>query len=624
MAFYGKWIIKWENIRIHHCIPLRILLALNNTFGQNPPDHGEIIICEKGSPEAISSQKFIRLKIPLEHARLPLNKLTQFFCEILIKIEEIKDDIPKFNNAIKTNKNILLIFPYLHTDVRWKSMSVPPGLLFLADSLKKKGHRLKINLSEILNEPSPKFLIEEHKLDEFDWIGFPLYDDLFLPVSKAISNLKKNYGNKIAVGGPMATLSPLAVSSHLSEANLIIRGEAEEIFPEILSLIDHPEENVSNLLNLKGYLYRDENLLISSSFSEINRPDLKNIDISVEEIPEEFLNYGLELNTSRGCPRTCIFCSHVHGKKFRPIPPEKVGRWINNFSEKLKKMNIINLQAFTININDDDILLNLDHFLNVIEEIKKRGFSLWGIQTSINSLIKRNEPDKNLIKILSDKKLYLKENPLLWIGTDVFIESRAKRLNKSIRNQKIIEGLLNHLDREKTLNYHYWILSDMGSDWEEFLSEFIFILKMKLRFKKTFFILPNSPFLIPYPGTEAFERIKNNNLFNRIKILSSFETDGFPEFNHKISAYEIPKSEYLHSLLNPSVKPELRTVSSTFLDRLREENYHSAFQEAIYYLNQEILCLKSTNENKERINLLEELKEKAIYNFSILYKYGNK
>ncbi|MEW6455290.1 MAG: hypothetical protein AB1410_01070 [Acidobacteriota bacterium] len=620
MAFHGKWIIKWEKIRVHHCIPLRILLALNNIFKENLPVHGNIIICEKDSPEVISSQKFIRLKIPLERARLPLNKLTQFVNELSIKTEKIENDIFKTNSPIKTNKNILLIFPYLKTDFRWRSMSAPPGLLFLADSLNKKGHNVKITLSEILYEPYPRFSIEEDTLNNFDWIGFPLYDDLFFPVSKAISHLKRRFKNKIAVGGPMATLSPLAVSSHLQEANLIIRGEAEEAFPEVLSFLDYPEENASNLLNLKGYLYRNENLLISSSFSEINKPNLKNVDISVEEIPEELLNYGLELNTSRGCPRSCIFCSHVHGKKFKPITTEKVGRWIDNFLERLKKMNIVNPQAFTVNINDDDILLNLDHFLNVIEEIKKRGFSLWGIQTSISSLIRRHEPDKKLIEILSDKKLYFKENPLLWIGTDVFIESRAKRLNKSIRNQKIIEGLLNHLDRKKILNYHYWILSDMESDWGEFLQEFHFILKMKLRFKETFFILPNSPFLIPYPGTEAFERIKNNNLFDRIRILWGFETDGFPEFTHKIVAYEIPKSEYLHSLLNPSVKPELRNVSSTFLDHLRGENYHSAFQEAIYYLNHEILFLKSTNENKERIDLLEEIKEKAISDFLALYK----
>jgi len=585
MVFSGRLIIKGKNLEKIHPYPLLLLMEAER-LGFKSQSWIEFLSDERN---------FIEMKdgIPLIHLVPDKEKLEME--KFKREVEESSQFNPYSGEPIIKPTSVLLIFPYSLKDKRWIRMGIPPSLLFLSSSLKSNSHSVKIKKIPIESE----IILEE--IENFSWIGIPLYDELFIPVRKLIRSIKERFRVKIAVGGPMVTLSPLAVSAHLPEANLIVRGEAEETFGKILSLIHDPISNIRELFKIKGFLYRDDKIMISSSFSEIPFPELKFSKMDIDSIPDEELEKGLEINTSRGCPRSCIYCSHVHGKKVREIPLENIREWINFFKEKVETKNIRNPQALTININDDDILLNEKRAEKILKIIYEEGFKIWGIQTSLETI----EEKRGTLDFIFNPEFYFGNQPLLWLGTDSFLPERRRRLGRKPLSKKIIEELIGIFEKKGARNFHYLILSDHKTDWIEFIEEILFICELQ-RSYKYFDIIPTSRFLIPYPYTPSFrtipiERIEKENL----------SIKGYPQFDYPIVKFAKPQNEQILSLLNPSISFEPLISQKDFVNALSTKNFREVINTLYSFLKLSIQKERNGEKRKILINLLEDLERKG-------------
>ncbi|MGQ9617965.1 MAG: B12-binding domain-containing radical SAM protein, partial [Candidatus Aminicenantia bacterium] len=476
-----------------------------------------------------------------------------------------------------------------------KSMGIPPSLLFLANSLKSNFHSVAVEKIPLEEESLPD------EIKNFSWVGIPLYEDLFSDVRKLIYSIKSNFNVKIAVGGPMVTLSPLAIAVHLPEANLILRGEAEESLPELISLLDNPILNLPNLFEIRGFLYRDEKILIFSSFSDIPYPELKNSNLDIYSIPDFELEKGLEINTSRGCPRGCIYCSHVQGRKLRFLPLSNVEKWIKEFKERLDLKGIKSPSAFTVNINDDDLLLDEDRAKEIIKIIKKHDLKIWGIQTSLESIYER----KNILNFLSIKEFYFKNTPLLWLGTDSFLPERRKRLGRKFIDKSDIEGLVKMMDEKGIHNAHYIILSDFDTDWTEFINELFFVFELFRKFD-LFDIIPTSRFMIPYPHTPSFKIIPEDRIEKEILSI-----EGYPEFDYPLVKYAKPKNRYIHALLNPSLFPDIPIERKDLVELIQKRNFREALNLIYSFLKLDFTMEKEKGRKKECGELIEEYEKRA-------------
>lgn len=501
-----------------------------------------------------------------------------------------KQEIPPLPYRKKAEK-VLLLFPMSREESRWKTTGVPPSVLFVAGGLRKAGIKTDFSFLDVETHQ----LLPERRLESYSWIGITLYDELFLPVKKFLREFSRLYPEiKIAVGGPMATLAPHAVASALPEVNLIFRGEADLLFGKLLKTLSYG----GDVFSIKGYLYREKKFYLLSCFHEVNYENLEQVEISFEVIPSEFSGKGLEINLSRGCPRPCLFCSHVHGKYHRQVPASKLSRWLEEFNFILKEKGINHPFARTININDDDILLDEEHFKEIIEVIAAADYRIWGIQTSIISLIERKRVKTELLDFLKEENFYVK-NPLLWIGTDAFSEKRARRLQKPLINEEIVVSLVEELEKRKILNYHYWILSDAETDWGGFVKEFLFIWKLTERFKY-FHLLPNSPFLIPYPYTPSYHRLVENYP-ERLVVAKWVKSC----CDYPIVLHERPESDELYSLLHPNISLNPRIKPGEFLELLRKRDFLSAARLIHLALREEI----ARSEGRERARELKKVKE---------------
>ncbi len=436
-------------------------------------------------------------------------------------------------------------------------------------------------------------------LSGYDWVAITIYDEFFLPIKSFAAQLKRTHpGIRVAAGGPMVTLAAHAVAECLQEANLLVRGEADLLFGQILSSLPYPER----LSRLRGFLLRDKGFTFLADFHHLEVADPSQAFISVDITPPGWERRGLEINTSRGCPRRCLFCSHVHGYTHRTVSPERYGEWLSQFKELLGKRNCTEPTCLTVNINDDDILLDLKHAEAVFQQTAEAGFKIWGVQTSISSLMGRR--GKKAVKIIAEEKIYVRR-PLLWIGTDAFSSQRARRLRKAGVREEAIIHLLEDLEKAGIASYHYWILSDAESDWEDFTEEFLFVWKLKKTFLN-FHVLPNSPFLIPFPYTPSYSRV--SSLFPERLVVKRWLESSPP---YPLVEHEKPASEYLYWLLHPQRCLIPGLAPGSFLSYLWEENFFEAAKVLLAALSAEISSLPSGQRRATLIKIKDSFIQKA-------------
>lgn len=480
--------------------------------------------------------------------------------------------------GIPNINTIGLSYPVLLSDKRWETIHLTSSSLFLGSALTNAHFKVMVN-KQIL----PVTAVDPQLLN-CDLIGFTLFEDLFIQTKGLLSHLKNHYkyNGIIAAGGPLITLTPYKSTFHLPEINLLVRGEAEFVLPELIKAIN--ANDIYKLLEFKGFLFQVPGLIIISDFNEINIPkDFDGFQFNLDFLEKDHFVEGLEINVSRGCKRGCIFCSAVQGKQLRKLPKILVEDLLNQFSDKLDSFNIQSPHARTININDDDILQNPDYAHEIFQLIKKNQFQLWGVQTSMDSFFASSgEIQLNVLDVIHDRSLYVDDNPLVWLGTDTFLQQRGKRLGKKTPGEAQLLRLIEEFENREIRNYHYWISSDHLSDWEEFIREFMFIYQLHTRFNY-FGLIAHSPFLVPYFTTPAYRYLTHSKeLKNRIKyrriLKSNKDLFTFPLVERVESGYR-----HLNHLLNN----EKLNHRPGFFDYLRQKDYVNAFITLYNFLKQE-------------------------------------
>jgi radical SAM superfamily enzyme YgiQ (UPF0313 family) len=143
--------------------------------------------------------------------------------------------------------------------------------------------------------------------EEVDLVGITVMTDLALRAYQ-IADAYRQRGIKVVMGGIHATVLP---SEALQHADAVVIGEAEEVWPKLLSDAASGEIQklycANKITHLKGI--------------PIPRRDLYPKPLSKSYTP---LAFGIE--TARGCPYDCEFCSigSVMGRQYRARPVSEV------------------------------------------------------------------------------------------------------------------------------------------------------------------------------------------------------------------------------------------------------------------------------------------------------------
>ena len=186
------------------------------------------------------------------------------------------------------------------------------------------------------------------------------------------SMLKQLSGAKIIFGGPAVTYNAEAVLKKNPSVDIIIRGEAELTFVELL------KELIKNgsLQNIAGITFRKDDEVIN------NKP--RALITNLDEIPSPYLLGNLEvkekvlIETHRGCFFRCGYCLEYKGGPIREFSVDRTRQEIKYAVERgAKKITLCN-SIFNNSLDRATALCNMLHeFKEYDLEINVDSYAEW-------------------------------------------------------------------------------------------------------------------------------------------------------------------------------------------------------------------------------------------------------
>ncbi|MHA1143995.1 MAG: B12-binding domain-containing radical SAM protein [Candidatus Helarchaeota archaeon] len=199
---------------------------------------------------------------------------------------------------------ILLVNPEFNIGMSRVIKSPPLGVMNIAATVPE--HDVKI--LDLNAQPLSQAQLDR-EISKFDVLGISLMSTTYGSTLEWLKSAKKN-GVTTIVGGFHPTMDPNDVISN-SEIDIIVRGEGEATFPELITELENRGTN--QLQDVKGITYKDNGRVIHTE----KRPIIENMD-SLPFAARDLVNYdqyhylGIPadvIETSRGCPYDCTFCS---------------------------------------------------------------------------------------------------------------------------------------------------------------------------------------------------------------------------------------------------------------------------------------------------------------------------
>ncbi len=205
---------------------------------------------------------------------------------------------------------------------RMPSPVFPLGLACLARGLREKGHRIEVidlcfsqdvevDLKNVLQQFMPDLI--GISLRNLDNLTYPTSISYLKEVEEVIQGCRQSSRSKLVIGGSGYSLAPKELLEHL-DIDYGIVGEGEEI---LLNLVDSLEKKLP--ISPSPYLLIKERplppLVRGAQVSYLSTPDRTLFNT------RRYLEEGgmLNLQTKRGCPFSCIYCTYplLEGKKVR-------------------------------------------------------------------------------------------------------------------------------------------------------------------------------------------------------------------------------------------------------------------------------------------------------------------
>jgi radical SAM superfamily enzyme YgiQ (UPF0313 family) len=243
------------------------------------------------------------------------------------------------------------------------------GLVNLAGNL--QGHEVKV-LDLVLYKPRIRRVLER-VLAEFrpELVGLSAMTfqfDTLLRVARFLRG--RDPALKLAAGGYHASLMAreLAAGDADLPLDFLIRGEGEATFRELVDSLKNPKSDLSRIAGLsyrRGQTWR-------------HNPDRALLDLGTLPLPQRearldqnffFFDQSIDVvETSRGCPYDCKFCSitRMYGRTFRPFPLARI-------LADLKAVRSRGAQA--VFFADDNLTFDIGHFRQLCRAIVDHGLN---------------------------------------------------------------------------------------------------------------------------------------------------------------------------------------------------------------------------------------------------------
>ncbi len=273
-------------------------------------------------------------------------------------------------------------------DGKVRIMAFPPlGIQTLAPVLRQHGHEVILFDTchpEMKKEHIAKEIIPQHP----DVIGLSFLSTTSYKYMKQVAGYLKSAapGIPIIIGGPFATKNAELILRDCNYVDYVGIGEGEEIFPDFLENMSQPEKVKGLVYRMNEKIIRNPDRPMIQDLDQFPYPDRKSLPIEyIESLPLEVpavlsLEKFCTIQTSRGCPFTCIYCDIplLSGGKWRSRSPEHV-------LGEMKELNDAGYRS--IYLTDDHFLQKRKRIQAICEGIIENNFQFtWGCEGRVDSV----------------------------------------------------------------------------------------------------------------------------------------------------------------------------------------------------------------------------------------------
>ncbi|MBI4304234.1 MAG: cobalamin B12-binding domain-containing protein, partial [Chloroflexi bacterium] len=378
-------------------------------------------------------------------------------------------------------QRVLLVNPTHNAE--WRGVTPHIGQAYLAQTLKEKGIEydvLDMNLGYGL-----KHL--HKKIQEFqpDLVGMSLISLEYKRLYNLVSEVKKMDGKvKTVVGGPHVTILRDTVLKECPAADYGVVYEGEGTLTELCRGIAEDK--------IQGLLFRDDGHITYTG----NRPFVTDLDQLPWPRYEKFERgrYVREITiySSRGCPHQCIFCpNRIISPVFRVRSPKHVVDEIEYWYDKGYRQ---------FNFDDDNFNMIRERVFGVCDEIERRGLKKLFLRCSNG--IRADRVDREML-------IRMREVGFHYIAFGV--DAGNNKMLAVVKKGETIEAIESAVSKACELGYDVKLLFVVGTPQEtrEDVEDKVRLSRkhpvQEVHFYNT----------IPYPGTELYDYVKENNLFLR-------------------------------------------------------------------------------------------------------------
>jgi len=345
------------------------------------------------------------------------------------------------------------------------------GLYILGTLAMQRGWDVEIVYEEMQ-------IIDFSRIESSDLVGISTITST-APRAYMIADKIRQMGIPVIMGGPHVSFQ---TEEALGHADFVIRGEGEKALMAFFDSWEGKKDyaSVPNLSFKKnGNIVHNPLVPNTSDLDHLPFPDLKQLNYN----PKRIAGYRtIPIQTSRGCPFDCAFCSvtSMFGKRYR-------FRSTQNIIEELR---LYNEKKNIIFFYDDNFAANPKHTKELLHAMIEENFKFkWSTQVRADVA-----KDLELVKLMQKAGCHT-----LYIGFESVNPKSLKEMKKKQTVEEITQAV-KVLRRHKIHIHGMFVYGFDEDDWKTVKKTVKFAKKTKLT---------SSQFLIltPLPGSEFFNKV---------------------------------------------------------------------------------------------------------------------
>jgi radical SAM superfamily enzyme YgiQ (UPF0313 family) len=354
---------------------------------------------------------------------------------------------------------------------RIKVMAFPPlGIQTLAPILRQRGHRVRM-----FDTCHPRMKTENIALaageEDPDVIALSFLSTTTYPTVKEMAGelKRENPGIPIIVGGAFASMNGANILRDCPDIDLVGEGEGEELLPEYLENLNDPGPVAGLVWRREGEIVQNKPRPLINDLDRYPYPDRASLPVEyIESLPLDIpavlsLDRFCTVQTSRGCPHSCIYCD---------IPSLSKGKWRSRSPEHvLGEMEELDRAGYrSVYFTDDHFLLGRKRISAICNGMIQRNLEVrWGCEGRVDS-------------VAVDQMPFMKRANCnhLAFGVEAGTQKVLDRLRKNQTLEQVEHAVSEAKHHGIQRAHGFFMIGSPGETAEDIMESFRFAARLKL------------------------------------------------------------------------------------------------------------------------------------------------